>query len=454
MRRQNCSDRQKEYNMNKTSKVKGALEVLLVIGLILIIPLFFVIKTAAEKQQAQNTPTPLTPTIVATPVVNAVSTAKQPPQCTFPLAQTTTAESTPENYTFSAPETVYTPAANDGSVEIVEWLPDNQRVLVAQNIQGSNQQSIELFTPATGERQVYAKREWTEQHPSWNQELDPVVYPVRHVLKTVNNIPEFTRQVWISYGDPQSAQMIADNLSQFYVAVKPGGKEIVYLKDKQISKRNGSLKEIPSKPFDLDQWNYRKMKSGIFPLMYQMAWRPGTSQVFLYSFADKAPGYTFLLDVDTGEICEFNLGGWAVVARWSPNGRYLALDKSQAHDRPVGPTVLTVLDTATGNLYTSEVVPKELPGRHTIGSIAWAPDNHHLLVLGEVLPFPQCGPGCYPDARLYLVDFISGQVDSILPEHKFIPNMAGTSLAWSPDGSKVIALCPALCSISVQRNGQ
>jgi len=53
-----------------------------------------------------------------------------------------------------------------------------------------------------------------------------------------------------------------------------------------------------------------------------------------------------------------------------------------------------------------------------------------------------------------LVDFLSGQVDSILPEHQFIPNMDGTNLAWSPDGSKVVVLCSTLCSISVQRSGQ
>jgi len=438
--------------MNKLRKSKNISEILFVVGLILIIPLFFAMKTAANSQVASNAT--VLPTVVNAPEDSSALKPKQPPACTFPLAHTTTVEAVPEEYSFSEPQVVYTPAANDANVEIVEWLPDNQRVLVVQNIKGVNQQTIELFNPETGERQVYAKREWTEQHPSWNQELRAVVYPVKHVLKIVNNIPEFTRQAWVSYGDPQSAQMMVDNLSQPYIVVKPGGKEIIYLKDKQISKRNGSLKELPSKLFDLDQWNYRKLKSGIFPLMYQMAWRPGTSQVFLYSFADVNPGYTFLLDVDTGEICELDLGGWAVVARWSPNGRYLAIDRSQAPDRPVGSTVLAVLDTATGNLFTSEVVPQELGGRHTIGSIAWAPDNHHLLVLGSVLPFPQCGPDCRDDTRLYLVDVISGQVDSVLPEYQFIPNTAGTSLAWSPDGSKVMALCPVRCLISVQRSGQ
>ena len=113
--------------MNKTSKVKGALEVLVVIGLILVIPLFFAIKTTAEMQEAKNTPMPLTPTAMATFESNAVTTAKQPPQCTFPLAQTTAAESVSETYTFSEPQVVLT---DERQPDIIEWLPDNQNVLI------------------------------------------------------------------------------------------------------------------------------------------------------------------------------------------------------------------------------------------------------------------------------------------------------------------------------------
>ena len=42
--------------MKKTRKSNGTLETLLVVGLILIIPLFFVIRTAAERNAVQNTP--------------------------------------------------------------------------------------------------------------------------------------------------------------------------------------------------------------------------------------------------------------------------------------------------------------------------------------------------------------------------------------------------------------
>ncbi|MBI5297052.1 MAG: hypothetical protein HY869_16360 [Chloroflexi bacterium] len=450
--------------MKKTRKSNGTLETLLVIGLILIIPLFFVIRTAAEQNAAQNTPVPSQPMEVNTPALpTAANTAEdsamkpqQPPACTFPLAQTTTEESTSQKYTFFNPQVVYTPNPNDSDVEIVDWLPDNQQVLIVQNIKGVPQQKIELFDSETGERKVYATREQTEQPPSWNQESEAVIYPVKHIIAFKNNIPETTRQVWVSHGNPDAAQMLANNLPQFAVVVKPGNGQIAYFSNKQISKKNEVMQSMASAPFDLEQWNYRNLKSGIFPLMYDMTWRPGSSQVFLYTFADGDPGYTFLLDVDSGEICELNLDGWAVTARWSPNGRYLAIDRSQSTDRPVNPTVLTVLDTVTGNIYTPKVISQELDGERNIVGLAWGPDNRHLIVLGALLPSRSCVSDCYPDVRLYLVDFLSGQVDAVLPDSKFVINDMGTNLAWSPNGSKIVALCwpGLLCNASVQINGQ
>lgn len=423
-------------------KAKAAIETIMVIAAILLIPLFFAIRTAANPPAAANAPS------------SSTTSTKEPPACGFPLAQTITSEPVPENYTFSEPTIVSEPAPNDSEVQIVGWLPDDQRVLVVQNAKGSLQQTIGLINAETGERLVYATREQTEQPPAWDENLGAVVYPVRHLAKRVNNVPQYNRQAWISYGDPQFAKMIADNLVASYVAVKPDSEQIAYFSDKQINRWDGLLKKNSPVAFDLDQWNYRNLKSGIAPLMYELAWRPGTSQVFLYSFADVKPGYTFLLDTDTGKICQLDFGGWAVTARWSPDGRYLAIERSQAPGRPVGPTVLTVLDTATGDLYTSEVVPQEMVGMRGVQDLAWAPDNRHLLVIGTVRSLPQCAPNCQRDTRLYLVDVISSQVEPILSEHQFVAYLDGNNLAWSPDGSTVIALCPALCSISVQRNGR
>lgn len=446
--------------MNKTSKMKDALEVMVVIGLILLIPLFFATKTAADKQTGQNTPTPFSPTATDVPEVNSVTTAKQPPQCTFPLAQTTTAESRPEEYTFSEPQVVLTATHN---IDLVEWLPDNQQVLIMQDIPDNNQQSIELFNSQTGKRLVYAIRNRINEPPSWFPELNAVVYPAMNILRVdkIKHRYEFTRQVWVSRGDPKNAQLVADNLSQFYVAVKPGRGQIAYLSDKQLAKRNALLEALQSVAFDSTQWEYRR--NNFPPAAYEMAWQPGSSQVFLYSNGDTG-GYTFLLDVETGQICEINLGsegheiGWAAVARWSPDGRYLAVVRSWGM-LPINSSDLAVLDTATGNLYTMGIATQEMKGRHFVEDLAWAPDNRHLAVIGSVLPFPGSGPGSEESgySGLYLADFISGQNVHLLPAHKFPAGWWGTNLAWSPDGSKLLVVCPTggeehLCLISVQRN--
>ena len=447
--------------MNRLHKSKNILEVLLVIGLILIIPLFFALKTKANAPAVSipNAAVPLIPTVANAPSDSNALEPKQPPACTFPLAQTTTAETTPEEYTFSEPQVVLTDS--DNLYDIVEWLPDNQWVLLTQDLYKDKnkilQQSIELYNPQTGGTQVFAIRNQTDEPPSWQPELNAVVYPVMNVIGNdeVNHRYKFTRQIWVSQGNPQATQLIADNLPQFYVAVKPGGSEITYLSDKQIAKRNGLLKEIPSVPFNLDQWDHSKIRNGS-PVSYKMSWQPGTSLIFLYSSGDLEGGYTFILDSNTGQVCELNLSGWAGRAHWSPNGRYLAITRYQGI-RPTDSSDLAILDAVTGNLYTMRVTSQDVEGRHYVSDIAWAPDNRHILVTGSVLPFQGTGQ---PDSRgLYLVDFISGQSDYILPTYRFSAGSGRSNLAWSPDGSKLLVRCPTIedervCFISVQRSGK
>jgi Tol biopolymer transport system component len=169
----------------------------------------------------------------------------------------------------------------------------------------------------------------------------------------------------------------------------------------------------------------------------------------LYSNGDTGGGYTFILDSNTGQVCELNLGGWASRVHWSPNGRYLAITRFQG-SRSTDSSDLAILDALTGNLYTMRVTPQEIEGRHYVNDIAWAPDNRHVLVIGSIFPFQ--GTGQDDSRGLYLVDFISGQSDYLLPTYKF----SSSNLAWSHDGSKLLVRCPTMeedrvCFISVQR---
>jgi hypothetical protein len=305
--------------MNRSRKFKGTFETVLVIVLILIIPLFFVIRTMANSQDEASPVALPTSSAVEAPESEPAATAKQPPQCTFPLAQTTTEESTPEEYTFSEPQIVLTHP--DNLYNIIEWLPDNQQVLMTQDLYNTREtesdkflrQSIMIYNPETGESKVYAIRHYIEEPPSWQPELNAVVYPAMNFLGIDENTHRlnFTRQVWVSYGDPDATQMLADNLPQFPLAIKPDGSEMIYLSDEQISKRNAALMDIPSVPFDLTQWDYAQVRRNEHPISYEMTWQPGTSLIFLYSNGGglRMGGYTFVLNADTGKVCELNLGG-------------------------------------------------------------------------------------------------------------------------------------------------
>ena len=451
--------------MKRSHKVESLLEILFVIGLILIIPLFFAIRSLAGSQAAPTIAAPVVPTAMQDTEPLTTVAAKQPPQCTFPLAQITIAESTPEEYTFSEPQAVLT-APEGNYYGIVEWLPDNQQVLITEAlranfvIQNDNypQQSINLFNPETGEMKVYAIRAETGYLPFWQSDLNAVVYPAVNFyqLDRKNQIAKFTRQIWVSYGNPDTAQLLDDNLTQFPATSKPDGSDIIYLSDKKIAKLDKSLRKLTSSLFDPIQWDYAKDRRSKDPVSYEMAWQPGTSLVFLYNDgAIKEGGYTFILNTDTGQICELNLGGWADQAHWSSDGRYLAFIRSVDYSFPINSSDLTILDTMTGNLVTLTTPPLETEGKHYVDGFVWAPDNRHLLVIGSISLLKDNEH----QTGLYLVDFVSGQSVHVASEYESSLSSQNANLAWSPDGSKVLIRCPLpvadqLCLVSVQETGQ
>ena len=460
--------------MKQLRNTKGLLETLLVIGLILLIPLFFAIKTGANPQSVSNTVVPVIPTVANAPAdINALK-PKQPSACTFPLANITTPEATPENYTFSEPQVVLT--APEGNSYDVEWLPDSQQVLITEGLRNqyvdnntAPQQSISLYNLETGESKLYAVRTEINEPPMWQPDINGVVYSAMNYtnIDKKNGAYKFTLQLWVSYGDPNAARLLGDNLPQLPFAIKPSGSEMMYLSGKQISKLDKSLKKLSSASFDPSQWDYAKSRRDDNPVSYQMTWQPGTSLIFLYSAGGDmlGGGYTFMLDTATGHICELNLGGWAERALWTSDGRYLAIARPTSYTGLSDSVDLVILDSITGNLHTVDVVSPDVKGKHYVTDFTWAPDNLHLLVLEDI-------PSTYDPYRyetvhhaLYLVNSTSDESIQLFPEFKsFIGGGAPwSSFAWSPDGSKLLVRCPItkmgsgtdrFCLISVQRTGQ
>jgi hypothetical protein len=451
--------------MKKISNAKGVLEALLVIGLILIIPLFFVMRTAAEQSPAEKTPVPTQPATENAPTLPATANtpeeskaqkSKQPPACTFPLAETTTEESTPKGYTFSEPQVVLT---NKLQPDIIEWLPDNQNVLIMPlelidlGINGYRQ-TIELFNPTTKEIKIYAtRRKGEDGPPAWNPILNAVVYPYTNLLgedKTTKKL-NIDRQIRISYGNPDDTQLLADKLPQYYVTVKPDGNQMAYLTEKNLVKIDASLNTLKPIQFDRKLQDYKHE----FTVIYKMSWRPNSASIFLYNEATDNLGYTYLLNANTGELCNLNFNGWALSARWSPNGRYLAIIRGQNY-APLQFSDLAVLDTATGNLHTLDM-PQEIKDSFLVKDIAWAPDNLHLFIVGKSHNY---GSNDDFNGKFFIGNFLSGQIDPVLPAYKFKPIWVGTGLAWSSDGSKLLVNCKTseetsdVCLIFVQASGQ
>lgn len=464
------------------------------IGIILILSLFFVIKTKPNSQILENTSipvvsslptisivtlTPLSPdflthvalTYTAMPTIQPTATSiLQPPACTFPLAQTTDAEAMPEEYTFSEPQVVLT-----GINNIVEWLPNNQQVLLTRRLdKNSRHQEIVLFNPQSSEVQVYAERESINEQPLWVDGADVILYPVVNVLnKTVDGkyIPPFDiqLQLWISRGDPNNAQLVEDRsitldyVPYFSLASKPNNSQIIYRTSVDQEFFQSDLSTVPFEvlqplPFDSSQWEYRKDFRALS--IYDMRWRPNSSQIFLYSNGDIG-GYTFLLDSNNGNICELGLGregnenGWALNARWSSNGRYLAVVRTWGV-RPIKTSDLVVIDTITGELYAMNLTSPDIKGQHFVVDVAWAPDNTHLAAVAQVVD-----PNSVSDYRklssLYLVDFRAKHVIQVSPSNAKIGSGPGeVNLAWSDDGKQLLAKCPTtqlgmLCLFNVQK---
>jgi hypothetical protein len=385
-------------------------------------------------------PPPPATTIAPTTIVSPTATSDlQPPQCTFPLAGTTAEESKPENYTFSEPQVVMT---DEFQPSIVEWLPDNQNVLIMPfkfidfGINGA-QQIIELFNPETQETHIYAiRRDILGALPAWNSALNAIVYPdLNVVVGSTDSI-----QLRISYGNPDDTQLLADNLPQRPMVVKPDGSQIAYFLDNQLIRLDGALNPLVPVPADRKRWDYLH-ENGKIIQTYQMAWRPNSAQMFLYNQAGDGLAYAYILDTNNGRLCNLNFDGWVrgTTARWSPNGRYLAIVRAQGRI-PIQSSDVAVLDTATGQYHvfkTADLGIKEGFAQ----DIAWAPDNRHLLFTVET-DYSQT-THIY-NGLLYLGDFISGQIEQVLPSFQFnIVGDARPNLAWSPDGSKLLMNGPA-----------
>ncbi len=401
-------------------------------------------------------PPPATPTPPGPPATPTVAPTRVP-RCTF-AARPVPAEPGPslDAYHFSEPQVVLT---HTSAIGIAGWPPDNQRLLITRDVPGTNRQAIEAFNVRTGEVRVYAQREGANGKPLWLSGLDGVAY---------STLVGRQHELWISWGDPAQAEQIAPNVEGLSLAVDPAGQRLLYFPSP--ASRQPRLLDVASRveqamSLDVAQWRYPKYPEPVQSMLrlsvFRIAWHPDGSQLVFYT-----QPWTFLFDMRTNEVCEIDLGQsgpenmpiWALEAKWSPNGRYLALittgtfpGQASGTGAAILYTDLTILDVRTGNLRTLQPAPDINGAQHYVTDMSWAPDSHHLAVLG-VVRITENGS---EKEGIFIVDVTTGEFRRVLSEYDFGGGSWGWQLAWNPSGAQLAVNCPTpeegrLCIVRVR----
>lgn len=380
---------------------------------------------------AVETPT-APPKVMATPVVAEL------PLCQFNSIPTSTVSAPPlESYVFSEPKVVLT---STGTIGIVGWLPDSERLLIVQDVPKTNRQTIATFNIQNGELRPYAERERSSAKPVWVSVSEEVAF---------TTVTDRQSELRISQGDPDTTQPLVSGLSSMFLGIDLAGQQLLYVTENQPQRLSTLSKVAQTTNINLSRWEYPSLEPWKTPGMYRMAWRPGTPQAAFYNST-----YFFLADVESGQGCEIDLGKekgeggfqlWAVVAQWSPDGRYLAM-LTTAGVPPVRRVGLSILDMNTGKLSPRHPEAYTAPGQYYVMGVTWAPDSQTVAILATV----EEKEGAQLDG-LYLVNVTTGENRRMLPQMTFPGGGAGWNLAWSQDGNYLAITClhGPLCLVKV-----
>ncbi|MBI5564580.1 MAG: hypothetical protein HY870_06785 [Chloroflexi bacterium] len=374
-----------------------------------------------------------------TPTVVPVSIS----ECQFTSSANSEVIETPLNaYTFSDPEVVL---AGKSAIRVFDWLPDSKRLVIARGIPNSLNEQVGIFDMDTKEFQQFGERYSVDARPIWIESNRAIVYA------------DYEAKQWvlrISQGNPQTAQLLTRGLASKFLAADPTGQDMLYMIDRQLQRLNTASLMSRTVGVDLGALEYAvPLEPGRQPGMYQTAWRPGSTQVAIYSNV-----YFFLVDVENAQSCRIDLGHvaeagklsrWAGMAQWSPDGRYLAM-LTTAGVPPVSFTDLSILDATTGQMRSLHPEAPLESGQYYVMSTAWSPNSRQLVILGAVR---RDSTGFQYDG-LFLLDARSGSWERILPQYEFGEGDWGTGIDWSADGKQIVLNCPTqnegrVCLITV-----
>lgn len=428
--------------MNRTGRLfsKG-LGLLLLVALAAAATWLILQSRPRAPQAAQGSP-------LATPTPGQLQPSPSPTQAAAaPRPTATKSISVLNEYVFAAPQIVLTHTAPIG---IAGWLPNNQEVLLTLRQPGSINETIETFNIITKQRRLYSTRPSMGIPPIWLNTSNRVAYTA---------LTGRQYDLWIrGHAEEHAIQPVLLNVNPAFtgygdrvIAVQPDQGRPVQL--------NGAGQLLGPIAVDLTTFGFIPGD----PLTnYRMTLSPTAPKLALYDTKT-----LLIADVQTGDVQRLDLGEvhsersgyghrWAFAARWSPNGRYLALLTTVG--TPVVPyTELTIVNADSG---LSSQVPLEVRYVH---DVAWAPDSRVVVSLGEVSTTEgKAALGLY----LIAVSLPDGAIRRMLPEQTFGLGTTAQGLSWSSDGSAILLLCPQrvqteppqgenrLCSIEVSRSSQ
>jgi hypothetical protein len=361
-------------------------------------------------------PPPIEPTLTPPP-----TPLYQPPTCKFEGAMAGEPE-TPsrlEQFVFSEPKVIL---EGKPAIEIIEWLPDNQHLLL--HIRNQPKQSIETLDTTTGQTQVYADNLQNARQIHWVAGENAIVY-TDHKTQEFSGVDQYS--VRLSRGKGQQPQLLLEDAKQLQTETGT----------RQLPPEIAKAFNVYDFPFDPEQWRYQKYPEDPHFMeswaekKFAFSVSPDSSKAFFYGIP-----WLYLVDLKTGQPCEIDLGKniRATEVAWSPDSRLLAMLTTRTeYPQELWPfSHLVFLNVETGEVYQPDL------DILNIWEMAWASNSRYFIAMGET----GTGEDSYLKQQLTLVDVLGKDSKIMLPDYVFGGAQPGFQLALSPDNHELSVSCP------------
>lgn len=318
-------------------------------------------------------------------------------------------------FVFKSPQEVPNTRNSVGYWEIVEWLPDSsEEVLVKGPL------TLETINVISGTLNTYAtiSEPGNIRNPVWLPEDQSVAYLARDFQANKTNL--------LLGKVGSKSELLLSNVEPPVIPIDNKRSVAVY------SKNDGSMKGVsPTRqesivvPAALNSLP-RSERSG-FEAIPHTTTQPNGDWIAHYNIDGLR-----LINSKSEERRDINLGGdefnplWAIDAKWSPDGRKLALIVTEG-GFPTSFSDLYILEWPAGTLRKVE------DGFAYVTDVAWAPDSQHLLL--KPIINEQDG---FAVTALYLTDI--SMPSEFVPIPIPVEGLTATSasLSWSPDGQTIL----------------